>query len=470
MRKMNPQNPSALESAWQTLRANLEWVHEFRLIFIFCSDARAKEVLFRRADDLMRTQVRPFQRLPARQITDLKTQLLPAAVNPPATLVKTGTPLWLDLDAHPADSAWNSARTEFFYRLNERRASLMREHTRAVVLALPLDWTKRAAEAAPDLWTIRQPTVYLDTGDLVADGRTAQNAQPALPLNTSANALPRAVRHWQDGTAQGAALTIWDAGEASTAALQAGHSALALDIAQQAVALVRSVVANKGNSTERLNDLLVSLDNLGDVAFALGRLEEAQAAYVEGEHLNREWIVKFGPMPERLRDLSVSLEKLGNVAFALGRLNEAQAAYAEAERLSRELITEFGRTSERLRDLSVSMNKVGEVAQALGRLDEAQAAYAEAERLRRELVAKFGRTPERLRDLSVSLGKLGGVSFALGRLDEAQATYAEAERLSRELIAEFGATPERLRDLSVSVGKLGEVAQALGRLDEAQAA
>jgi hypothetical protein len=72
-------------------------------------------------------------------------------------------PLWLDLDGNPGDPQWNDARHTFLLRLNERRATLMREHPRAVVLALPLEWTKPAAEAAPDLWTIRQPSVYLET-------------------------------------------------------------------------------------------------------------------------------------------------------------------------------------------------------------------------------------------------------------------------------------------------------------------
>ena len=67
---MNPQTLSPLEDAWQTLRVNLEWVQAFGLIFIFCSDVGAKETLFRRADDLMRTQVRPFERLPVRQASD----------------------------------------------------------------------------------------------------------------------------------------------------------------------------------------------------------------------------------------------------------------------------------------------------------------------------------------------------------------------------------------------------------------
>ena len=477
---MNQQNQPPLETAWQTLRANLEWSLGFGLIFVFCSDVRAKEALFRRADDLMRTQVRPFQRLPVRQASDLKNHLLPAAVSPSAAQVKMGMPLWLDLDGHPADPQWDSARDEFLYRLNERRASLTREHTRAVVLALPLDWTKRAAEAAPDLWTIRQPSVYLETSGRTVqpplanpsatDVVTADNAHPTEYPAITAKTLPLAVRRWQDSIKSGIALTVWDSAEASEAALQAGHTAVAIDIAREAVAQVRQAIAAQGNTPERLRDLSISMNKLGDVALALRRLDEAQTAYAEGERLRRELIAEFGKTPERLRDLSVSMNKLGDVALALGRLDEAQKAYARGEQLSRELITEFDKTPERLRDLSVSSEKLGEVAQALGRLDEAQTAYAESERLRRELGTQFGNTPERLRDLSVSMKKLGNVAQALGRLNEAQTAYAEGERLSRELIDKFGKTPQRLRDLSVSMVKLGNVAQALGQLDEAKIA
>jgi hypothetical protein len=232
---MSQQNQPALESAWQTLRANLEWAGQFSLIFVFCSDSRAKEALFRRADDLMRTQVRPFERIPVREATDFKIRLLPAAVNPAVSSVKIGMPLWLDLDGHPTDPNWDSARTEFLYRLNERRASMVREHTRAVVLALPLDWTKQAAEAAPDLWTIRQPSVYLETtaAGLVVSAEDGDKQAKLATFNyEQARALPPKVLRWQEGVNKGEAFTVWDAAQASDAALEGGHTVIAVDIAR----------------------------------------------------------------------------------------------------------------------------------------------------------------------------------------------------------------------------------------------
>jgi hypothetical protein len=141
----------------------LEWAQEFGLIFVFCSDVHAKQALFQRANELMRARARPFQRPEAKEATALISRLLPSAINPASAQIEIGMPLWLDLDSHPGDPTWDQARRDFLYRLNERRAAMGREHSLTVVLVFPLDWTKQAAEAAPDLWTIRQPSIFLDT-------------------------------------------------------------------------------------------------------------------------------------------------------------------------------------------------------------------------------------------------------------------------------------------------------------------
>ena len=456
------------ESAWQTLRGTLEWAQEFGLVFFFCSDRFAIEDLFKRANDLMLTQVRPFQRFEAKQADSLVPELLPLAINPTQTDVEMGMPLWLGLGGHTGDPAWDHARREFLQRLNERRATMAREHHRTVVLVLPLDWTKQAAEAAPDLWTIRQPSVYLDTsGTAQALPAQTQETAPVQPTGE----LPATVLRWmaaRDG--RQAPLSPWSATQAAEAALKTGHTELAWVIAQATVDQLRGQMKERGETPKSLRDLSISMSLLGDVAHALGRLDEAQLAYRESEALHRALITDFGKTPERLRDLSISINKLGDVAHSLGRPDEAQLAYRESETLDRGLISDFGKTPERLRNLSVSVGKLGDVAHALGQLDEAQLAYRESETLRRALISDFGKTPERLRDLSVSVGKLGDVAHALGQLDEAQLAYRESETLRRALISDFGKTPERLRDLSVSVGKLGDVARALGRLDEAQLA
>jgi len=342
-----------LESAWQTLRSSLEWAQEFGLVFVFCSDVHAKESLFRRANDLMHAQVRPFQRPEAKNITSLSKRLLPLAINPASAHVEMGMPLWLDLDSYPGDPTWDKARQEFLHRLNERRASMARVHSRTVVLVLPLEWTKQAAEAAPDLWTIRQPSVYLDTSQS-SQILPAENGAPPderLPSKALKGELPATVQRWLAAQKdEQAEPSPWSAARAVEAALSAGNSELAWQIAQKTVGQIKGQINDFGQTPERLRDLSVSMNKLGDVARTLGRLDEAQQAYRESETVRRALIKDFGQTPERLRDLSVSMEKVGNVARALGRLDEAQQAYHESETLDRALIKDFGQTPARLRD------------------------------------------------------------------------------------------------------------------------
>ncbi len=342
---MRPHPLPPLESAWQTLRSSLEWAQEFGLVFVFCSDARAKQALFQRANDLMQAQVLPFQRPEIRQAADLPKKLLPLAINPASVHAATGTPLWLDLDGHPDSADWDQARREFLHRLNERRATLAREHTRTVVLALPLDWTKQAAEAAPDLWTIRQPSVYLDTQShaqllqpLQPFARTPDARPDAQERTPASTHLPAAVLRWQASKESGQGpLSLWDATQASEAALASGHDELAWQIAQKTVEHARTVIDESGKTPRHLRDLAASMNNLGDVALALGRLEEAQQAFVSAVQLANDLVASYGETAMALDTLAHGEMHLGFALEQLGLTAEAQPHRTQARHLFQRL-------------------------------------------------------------------------------------------------------------------------------------
>ena len=429
----------ALESAWQTLRSTLEWAEEFGLMFIFCSDVRAKEQLFQRANDLMHVQVRPFQRPVASQSTTLIEQFLPLAVNPATAHASLGMPLWLDLDHHPDDPAWDHARQEFLQRLNERRAAMAREHNRTVVLVLPLDWTKRAAEAAPDLWTIRQPSVYLDTRQDTPTAHTdTEITEQRQTFIAPQSKLPDTVLRWLAAhKSEQTPISAWSAAHAIEAAMSAGHTELAWKIAQTSVATIKDKIKGSEKTPERLRDLSILMGNLGNVAQALGQLDKAQQAYQESETLLRSLISDFGKTPERLRDLSVSISKLGDVAQALGQLDKAQQAYQESEMFDRSLINDFGQTPERLRDLAVSIERLGDVALALGQLDKATQAYEAEIQLATDLIERYGETASALEVLAFGEMHLGLTFEAQKKTTEANVHLSKASRLYQRLALAF---------------------------------
>ena len=71
-------------------------------------------------------------------------------------------------------------------------------------------------------------------------------------------------------------------------------------------------------------------------------------------------------MAVALRDLSVSLEKVGDIAHAQGRLDAARAACEESLALRRRLIAEGGETLRALDDLLHALTRNRELATSTG--------------------------------------------------------------------------------------------------------
>lgn len=145
---------------WPALAVNLDLEDTFGLTFLFCDAAGVKDLLFQSGQALLHERGLRMQRTHPEVIEDLADRLLSKILS--SSEGARGHALWLDLDSHPDQPLWEHARTNFFARLNERRSALA--HARAgcpVIFALPADWTKKTAEAAPDLWTIRQPSIFV---------------------------------------------------------------------------------------------------------------------------------------------------------------------------------------------------------------------------------------------------------------------------------------------------------------------
>ena len=112
----------------------------------------------------------------------------------------------------------------------------------------------------------------------------------------------------------------------------------------------------------------------------------------------------FGKTPERLRDLSMSMERLGDVAQALGQLEEAKTAYAQGEALGRELIDAYGETVLALEALAYNTLRLGQVLAKSGDTPAAQPHLSKARSLYQRLALAMPhdtRYPNALKELAV---------------------------------------------------------------------
>jgi tetratricopeptide (TPR) repeat protein len=218
---------------------------------------------------------------------------------------------------------------------------------------------------------------------------------------------------------------------------------------------------------------------LGSVAFRAGALEQALAAAVDKEKLDRargeeseaalaaglraDVLEARGELEEALRirreeQLPV-YERLGDVrerALTLGRIADVLQARGELEEALRIRREEELPVFERLGDVrarAVTLGKIADVLQDRGELEEAL-------RIRREEQLPVYERRGDVRARAVTLGKIADVLQDRGELEEALRIRREEELPVYERLGD-------VRERAVTLGKIADVLQARGELDEA---
>jgi hypothetical protein len=233
---------------------------------------------------------------------------------PSALHEHAAAPLWIDLAAGRGH-AWERARDNLVVRLNEHRDLLRQRLRRPVILLLPSGYRQRLHELAPDLWSIRDFSLDLDdlevvrhdtgitvpvrpTPGMLDDRDTAAAAiQPATPFE-EVQWLEWERLHQSGVTSRE---MLWAGWQAIDAALSARQLQRAVKIAAEVLTIARRLMTEDGDTPETVRDLSVSLDRVGDAAQALGRWEEAEAAYQEALILCRRLNLAFPDNAEFLQ-------------------------------------------------------------------------------------------------------------------------------------------------------------------------
>lgn len=277
------------ESEWLRLKGHVELSDHFALAFIFSAHPQVVELFRKRLSDIYRARVTGLQHFDLRSPSQLAEDVLPSLKHPSVHLQALAAPCWLDLSAL-SGTEWQEARLNFLARLNEQREPIRHAFPRPLILILPAYEREQIRALVPDLWAIRD--FVIDTGNwLVAASQSVDmephdlNA-PSLPT-TPAPRTPyeeALVAEWERLRRSGritqevlrVALRVFDV------IWKARRMDEAYALAQQTLDIARQICERVGETPESLRDLSVSLDNVGGIAEALGRFEEAGQAYEEG--------------------------------------------------------------------------------------------------------------------------------------------------------------------------------------------
>jgi tetratricopeptide (TPR) repeat protein len=238
--------------------------------------------------------------------------------------------------------------------------------------------------------------------------------------------------HAPDFDTPAGALWLFAVGAEANRAINAGH----LDEAERAHRKIAQVLEASKSANARRH-LATAYHQLGNVAYARGALDDAEA-----------WYKKSLAIKEALGDragMAMSYHQLGMVAQQRGALDDAEALYKKSLAIKEALGDRPG--------MATSYHQLGNVAYARGALEDAEAWYKKALAIAEAL--------DNRPYVAAITHQLGMVVQARGALDDAEAWYKKSLAIKEAL----GDRPL----MATSYHQLGMVAQARGALDDAEA-
>jgi tetratricopeptide (TPR) repeat protein/Cdc6-like AAA superfamily ATPase len=199
------------------------------------------------------------------------------------------------------------------------------------------------------------------------------------------------------------------------------------DVAKRAKEYVDSLPKELA-TTPGLEQQAFVLNNLGNVLWAQGELQDALEAFRQTLKIRQTLAEQDKPNSVRQRNLSASYEKIGQVLVAQGRLQDALEAYQQSLAISKRLTEQDKSRPDWGRDLAVRYNEVGDTLVAQGQLQDALEAYQQSLAISKRLAERDKSNSIRQRDLIVAFYKVGTTTARI----EGKSNVTQAGALLRQ--------------------------------------
>lgn len=361
------------ENEWSSFQCHMEWADGFSLIFLFSSQPALVNTFRTRLDDIFMMRAAKMEYYKPDSPDFIINDVMSLVRKPLELHEGMLAPLWIELN-YGTGSEWDKARKNLIERLNEHRELLRKNINRPVVIILPGNIASGLKEMAPDLWSIRSYSLNLDIIESVKTGQSlkdknylsgSDNSRDNNVIYTNETPLNLShIREWERLQQSGkTGSNVIHAGRnAFDAAMEAGQIQRASEIAEQTLKLARKNITElkEGNNLNRLYELSMTLNNVGDSKMALNVPKEAETLYKESLDIRRKILTIAGESPQVLRDLNYSLERVGDVEKESGMLQEARKTYGKALAISERLCHVFPGNDQYKKDMKRVKAKIEE--------------------------------------------------------------------------------------------------------------
>jgi tetratricopeptide (TPR) repeat protein len=220
-------------------------------------------------------------------------------------------------------------------------------------------------------------------------------------------------------------------------------------------------------TAQRLRQQSVTLNNLGDVLRAQGKLQEALEVYEQSLAIVKRLTDQDKFRPGWLRDFAWSFERVGNVLVAQGKLQEGLEVYQQELTIVQSLNEKDKSNPELQANLSGSYLNVGDVLRKEGKLQDAMDAYQQSLAIAKSLTDQAKSNLVWQQVFAVSIQRIGDVLVRQGELQGAMDAYRQNLHIQLALADQDKTNAGTQRDVSLSYENVGDVLRAQGKLQEA---
>lgn len=212
-------------------------------------------------------------------------------------------------------------------------------------------------------------------------------------------------------------------------------AAEALPIAEEALAILRRLLASNPNDRNARRDLVVVQTTLGEIYNRQNRLADALDMYERGLETATVLSDEFLEDMELLRDRAVLRNKIGDIYVEQMQYREALLSYRISLKI-RQALAEANPEHDGLkRDLYVIHKSIGDILLEQNKPDEALASYNAGHAILVALSNADPRHTGHLRDLSLILLDIGGVHQFVLRHTQALEAYRKGLEIRQKLLA-----------------------------------
>jgi serine/threonine-protein kinase len=249
-----------------------------------------------------------------------------------------------------------------------------------------------------------------------------------------------------------------------------GLEQLRQQLLESAVAYYRRFVEDESNEPQVRAEQARSYRRMADLISDLGRLDEAEAAYLEGRDIAADLAARYPKEPAYPRDLARILASLSGFYQIQGKRDTALKTYAEALATYEPLLQRSPDDHGLEIEVASCLEKKGLLHMRSRETDQAEKTWLRSQELREHAAAAEPDNPAYQNDLARIYSNLGSYYVETGREELSEKNYKRAREIFAKLAADQPAEPQYQNALGNAEHNLGYLYINSGRAKLAEPA